>query len=316
MDPVSIASGIAGLITLALQVGDTVNTYVTAIRSRSQDIKELHDELLLLGDVLSRLRDFLQSEQATGSTFDEDSVLHLAISDCKARIERIGDKLKPSEGGKLARAVDRIKWPFEQKEILQMMENLRRYRSTFEFAVGIQGCKILSKASQDASKGLQQMLELSKKTEEMCAAQGLILENAAQHQTKLEQLLAFLPILNSTADAVREVSHTVRLAEVREQERRTTDILNWLAPIENLHKHRDVQARRAMGTGQHFLQKDDFQRWIQPNASDMLCTGAPGVGKSVLSSLVIDELKSRSKDTDTMVVYYVSALPYLLRYIR
>ena len=109
---------------------------------------------LLLGDVLSRLRDFLQSEQATGSTFDEDSVLHLAISDCKSRIERIGDKLKPSEGGKLARAVDRLKWPFEQKEILQMMENLRRYRSTFEFAVGIQGCKILSRASRDASEGI------------------------------------------------------------------------------------------------------------------------------------------------------------------
>ena len=39
--------------------------------------------------------------------------------------------------------------------------------------------------------------------------------------------------------------------------------------------------------------------------------GAPGVGKSVLSSLVIDELKSKFKDTDTIVVYYVSALALL-----
>lgn len=305
MDGISVASGVAGLITLTLQVSDEVYKYVKAISERAKNAKELHSELLLLGEVLSQLRDFLNSEQAKGTAFDEHSVLQKSISECKSRIERIGDKIKPKEGNKLVRALDQLAWPFRQEQVLQMMENLRRFRSTFEFAITIRGCQILSKASDTAQESLKQMLELSKKTQEMLDQQGLATESMVRQSAMLESVILALPLLEGTAEDVREISHSMRLSEEREQQRLMAEILDWLAPINALHKHRDVQAKRSPHTGQWFLDKLEFRQWLEDDSwHDLLCIGGPGVGKSVLCSLVIDELRKKNKSEDTVVIYY------------
>jgi Fungal N-terminal domain of STAND proteins len=139
MDPVSVSSGIAGLITLAIQVSSVIADFVIAVKEGPKDIQELHQELLLLGEVLGQLQDFLHSEKAKGRSFDSNSVMQSAISSCKARIERIGDKLRPSTGGKMSRLIDRLKWPFESKEVAEMVTNLRSYTQAFQFSLTIEG---------------------------------------------------------------------------------------------------------------------------------------------------------------------------------
>ena len=185
------------------------------------------------------------------------------------------------------------------------MENLRRFRQTFEFAITIKGCQILSKASDDAEQSLKQMLELSKKTEEMLLEQGLATTALVKQSSMLEGIIILVPELKRTSEDVREISHTLHLAEQREQRQQMTDILDWLAPVESLHKHRDVQAKRAQGTGKWFLDKHQFRDWLHTGSiHDLLCIGGPGVGKSVLCSLVIDELRQKYTNSDTAVIYY------------
>ncbi|EXJ88377.1 hypothetical protein A1O1_05307 [Capronia coronata CBS 617.96] len=307
MDGVSVASGVAGLITLALQVSGTVVVYVNSIKERSKNIQELHNELLLLGEVLSGLRDFLESERAKQTTFGTNSVLQKAIVDCRTRIERIGDRLETSHGGKVARTLEKLKWPFEHKEVAQMVENLRRYTQTFQFALTIEGCNLLSQTSDDATKGLQKMLEESKKIRELSAQIGLSTEEVSKRAVQLEQIIALVPMLTRTATEVTEIAQATRLAELREQERRTSDILDWLAPVTALHKHRDLQLRRAPGTGKWFLEHPDFLNWADERTAaehDLLCLGGPGAGKSVLCSLVIDHLREKFKDRGIAVAYY------------
>lgn len=139
MDPVSLSSGIAGLLTLAIQVSSVIADFAIAVKEGPKDIKELHQELLLLGEVLSQLQDFLRSEKVKGRSFDSNSVMQSAISSCKVRIERIGDKLRPSVGGKMSRLIDRLKWPFESKEVAEMVTNLRSYTQAFQFSLTIEG---------------------------------------------------------------------------------------------------------------------------------------------------------------------------------
>jgi len=306
MDGISVASGVAGLITLGLQVGGTIAIYINSVKERDKNIRELHDELLLLGEVLSGLRDFLVSEKAKGRSFDTNSVLQTAIRDCRNRIERIGDKLKPSDGGKVSRALDKLKWPFEQREVMQMTENLRRFSQTFQFAFTIEGCNLLSKTSEDASQGLQQMLETSKKISELSAQMGLSADESSKRAAQLEQIIALVPLLNTTANNVNELTHAARLAELREQERRTTDILDWLAPVSVLHKHRDLQLKRTPGTGKWLLEKPQFLDWMNSNLPehDCLCVGGPGVGKSILCSTVVDHLRTLYKNEDVAIAFY------------
>lgn len=306
MDGISVASGVAGLITLGLQVSGTIAIYINSIKERDKNIRELHDELLLLGEVLSGLRDFLVGEKAKGRSFDTNSVLQTAIRDCRTRIERIGDKLKPSDGGKVSRALDKLKWPFEQREVMQMTENLRRFAQTFQFAFTIEGCNLLSKTSEDASKGLQQMLETSKKISELSAQMGLSADESSKRAAQLEQIIALVPLLNKTAANVNELTHAARLSELREQERRTTDILDWLAPVSVLHKHRDLQLKRTPGTGNWLLEKPQFLDWMNSSLAehDCLCVGGPGVGKSILCSTVVDHLRTTYKNDDVAIAFY------------
>ncbi|KIW48394.1 uncharacterized protein PV06_00983 [Exophiala oligosperma] len=306
MDGVSVASGIAGLITLALQVSGAIAVYVTSIKDRSKNIRELHEELLLLSEVLGSLREFLTSERAKGRSFDNNSVLQKAISDCRDRIERIGEKLKPLEGGKVSRAIDKLKWPFEQREVNHLIDNLRRYGQTFHFAVTVEGCDLLARTSEDAAKGLQEMLGVSRKISELSAQMGLSNEEAAKRAAQIQEIIALIPMLTNTALDVNELTHAARMAELREQERRTTDILDWLAPVSWLHKHRDLQLRRSKGTGVWFLQNRDYLAWLQADTAehDLLCVGGPGAGKSILCSLIVDHLRSTFKDPNVAVAYY------------
>ncbi|OQV07153.1 Ankyrin repeat-containing protein [Cladophialophora immunda] len=305
MDGVSVASSIAGLVTLALQVSATIAIYVNSIKERANTVRELHDELLLLGEVLSGLRDFLESEKVKGRALDTQSVLSKAIRDCRQRMERIGDRLKPSDGGKVARAIDHLRWPFEQREVMQMVENLRRYTQTFQFAFTIEGFNLLSKTSEDATKGLQEMLLISKKMSELSAQMGRSADESSKLAIQLEGIIALVPVLARTAADVNEISQATRLAELREQERRTTDILDWLAPLSSLHKHRDLQVRRAEGTGRWFLEHPHFSQWVDGDSKhDLLCVGGPGAGKSVLCSHAVDYLRTKFKDHDVAIAFY------------
>ncbi|EXJ78295.1 hypothetical protein A1O3_09456 [Capronia epimyces CBS 606.96] len=306
MDGVSVASGVAGLISLALQVSQTVVVYLNSIKERSKNIKELHDELILLGEVLSGLRKLLLSERGKQSTFGSNSVLQKALLDCRDRIERIGDRLQTSDGGKVARTLEKLRWPFEQKEVMEMAENLRRYTQTFQFALTIEGCNLLSKTSEDATKGLKAMLDESRKIQEWSNRIGLSTEEVSKRAAQLEQILTLVPMLARTATDVTEIAQATRLAALREQERRTSDILDWLAPITSLHKHRDLQVRRAKGTGRWFLEHPHFLKWAEESSAehDLLCIGGPGTGKSVLCSLVIDHLRAQFKGRDVAVAFY------------
>lgn len=305
MDGVSVASGIAGLISLAIQVSGTITTYYNAIKERSKNVQELLNELELLSHVLSDLRDFLQSKNARGLSFDTNSILQRAISDCRDRVERIGEALRPSDGGRFARAIDKLKWPFEHKDVIQMVQNLRAYRETFHFAVTLENCKLLSQGSDNVTKKLQEILEAWKATRELFVQKGLPSDEASKQTAQLEQIIDLVPKLAKTSDDVSELSQAARLAELREQERRTADILDWLAPVSWLHKHRDLQLKLARGTGNRSLQHTHFLNWRDNTSShDLLCIGGPGTGKSMLCALVVDHLRAEFKDRKAIVAYY------------
>ena len=60
-------------------------------------------------------------------------------------------------------------------------------------------------------------------------------------------------------------------------------VLDWLSSNDYSRKHRDIRARRLFGTGKWLLDCEKFQAWLNHTSSVLLCTGGPGVGKSVLA---------------------------------
>lgn len=254
---------------------------------------------------MNELSRFVQSSLAKAYDFDGDSVLQNSLKACRQRIERIGDKIKTPDT-KAKRLVERLIWPFKEEEVLRLMDSLRRYRSTFKFAAEIQGYQVLLKNSDDTKKTVLGMQRLENQTAEFCAQQGIVAEENSRKLEQLAAVLELLPLLERTSDEVREVSSAVRLQEMREQERRKSEILEWLCPLKDLHKATDLQSHRAPGTGQWFLDTAEFGSWLRGEVQDLICVGGPGVGKSVLCTRVYDSLVERHRGNDDVRVchYY------------
>ncbi|CCX12891.1 Similar to hypothetical protein NFIA_001630 [Neosartorya fischeri NRRL 181]; acc. no. XP_001258711 [Pyronema omphalodes CBS 100304] len=73
--------------------------------------------------------------------------------------------------------------------------------------------------------------------------------------------------------------------------------LRWISPLDPQREHKRQKMLRCEGTGNWLLQSSDFQKWCYGDSSEegfnplLMCYGPEGVGKSVMSSIVVDHLK-------------------------
>src|SRR5882762_6047914 len=70
-------------------------------------------------------------------------------------------------------------------------------------------------------------------------------------------------------------------------------VLDWLTPVNYGSQQSDFINRRQPGTGQWLLESKEFQTWLNSDRQTLLCPGIPGAGKTILTSIVVEELTSR-----------------------
>ncbi|KAJ5873180.1 hypothetical protein N7455_003723 [Penicillium solitum] len=87
------------------------------------------------------------------------------------------------------------------------------------------------------------------------------------------------------------------------------DLVKWLSPINSAAKQADTLKLRHKGTGRWFLETDEFSKWFnqaqkQRERRTLFCQGAPGTGKTLMMSAVIDELRRRIRHDSTIRLAY------------
>jgi predicted AAA+ superfamily ATPase len=82
-------------------------------------------------------------------------------------------------------------------------------------------------------------------------------------------------------------------------------IRTWLsAPDSSTNYHKAIKLHQP-GTGQWFLDSEEFKKWKKDNASFIWLYGIPGCGKTILSSTVLQNvLESSEEDIGQAVVYF------------
>jgi hypothetical protein len=80
MDPLSAASGVAGLLSITIQVGMTIGAYANSVQGASKGAQKLEREIQAFLSVLKQLYDFLQSKDADHIAFEPTSVLLVATN--------------------------------------------------------------------------------------------------------------------------------------------------------------------------------------------------------------------------------------------
>lgn len=82
-------------------------------------------------------------------------------------------------------------------------------------------------------------------------------------------------------------------------------LLKWLAPIDFTSKRSDFMRRRQPGTGLWFINSKEYISWRDGPDRILFCPGIPGAGKSVMTSIVIEDLNDRFSHTPNIGVAYI-----------
>jgi hypothetical protein len=67
------------------------------------------------------------------------------------------------------------------------------------------------------------------------------------------------------------------------------DIIDWIPATDFSSQQSDFIGKRQEGTGKWLLENHEFRQWMEQDGH-LLCTGMPGAGKTIISSIVVDEL--------------------------
>lgn len=123
-------------------------------------------------------------------------------------------------------------------------------------------------------------------------------ELANKERTKAEQERQ---LQTSRWDALE--SHQKTVTEFIDQQR--IDYVNqWLSPVNAASNHTSATKLRYQGTGNWFIDGQEFQHWLTIENSFLWLHAIPGGGKTILASNVIDWLRNHKKSSEVALAYF------------
>ena len=157
-DPLSLATGIAGLLSLTIQVIHIVGKFKENVGTVSSDVEALAEELIALKRILEDLKTAWK-ERKLPPNFDLSALAGVEKA-CEKQLTALIDRLSKAAGWlqrynsflpvleqiltmrvyrkpifSLRGTVFRLHWPFEVEMTRTIVENLHRYISIFSWAL-------------------------------------------------------------------------------------------------------------------------------------------------------------------------------------
>jgi len=136
-DPLSIAASIAGLLSLGMRMGVTLNEFITSAKSAPASIRAISDELDTLTRVLTYIQEVITNDN--GSKVVDAGLLSAALSGCMKSFQELESHvsaLRTQLQSKIMRkAWAQILWSAKEKEIALMVRRLGEHKGTLGIAL-------------------------------------------------------------------------------------------------------------------------------------------------------------------------------------
>ena len=98
--------------------------------------------------------------------------------------------------------------------------------------------------------------------------------------------------------------NVAKLVQYQNDQSRQT-ILDWITLVDYAAQQSDSIGRRQEGTGQWLLDSPKFQAWLNTDNQTLFCPGIPGAGKTILTSIVVEELTTRFYNNKSIGIAYL-----------
>ncbi|KAF4627884.1 hypothetical protein G7Y89_g10266 [Cudoniella acicularis] len=112
-------------------------------------------------------------------------------------------------------------------------------------------------------------------------------------------------LFSSVLDTVSRTEANIEKVRSRLEKEEDLETLNWLTPFDYGSQQSDNLRRRQPGTGQWLLDSEEYQAWLKTSQQTLFCPGIPGAGKTILTSIVVDNLSNRFRNNPTIGIAYL-----------
>jgi uncharacterized protein Yka (UPF0111/DUF47 family) len=137
MDAFTISTGVAGFLSLALEISKILKAYVDGVKSAPEEARNLLAEVTALCQALKQLMRFLEEDY--NGNFADTSALVVAIEAYKDQITKLYKKIKKievsCEKSKIAQVMERLKWPLCKEDYDSTISTVQRFTQTFQFSL-------------------------------------------------------------------------------------------------------------------------------------------------------------------------------------
>lgn len=137
-DPLSIASGCAGLLSLTISLVRTTYQYGVAVRSSRKDVAAFTLELTSFRTLLEQVESLSLSGELPASHLQRfESALSSIGPSCSSILQELIEKLEraSAEKSRLGAAIQRMAWPLKEEEVVKSTNALGRYRDVLQWAM-------------------------------------------------------------------------------------------------------------------------------------------------------------------------------------
>jgi hypothetical protein len=295
-DPFSLGASILGVVGLTIQIGEILVNFSLNWAHAPDDVKQFIAEIQTLKTTLSTtytnaitnpefekamrgkesalLKHFKQKDESNKS-----GKLNLSVATCTSRLQKLLAELqKAARSGNSAFSWSRLKMAFLASNIREAVEDLHRQCQVLNNLIGIDSLTLAVETLKEVRAARQEAEEDRRARQDWESRNDDTLgriEDTIDDHVKL--------------DGLARLSH----------------VLGLISPNDYASQQRDYLSKKTEGTGRWLLESEEYLRWVTGTRSTLFCHGMPGSGKTIMSSIVIDDLYKRIGSSPHIYLAYV-----------
>ncbi|KIJ23511.1 hypothetical protein M422DRAFT_275892 [Sphaerobolus stellatus SS14] len=278
---------IFGTISSAIDLSDMVITYVQTVKGGKEDRARLTGELIALKTLLPILQGRLQqfnvasSSEFKGAAEYTDTLL-IPLSDCTAALQEMTVQLLKAES--------KLMWPFTKKDIDGKLQTVERCKSYITLVIQNGTFAAIEKIQEDLKSTGNDLDMVGTKMQFLLK---LNIDGAAETQQMKQQ--------------IGQVEMSVKDAQLE-------DLADWVSPLSFEKSQDKLFETRTQNTGTWIFKTSQMEQWFQGRFGILWGKGDPGVGKTIITSVIIDRLKELYYEPSNKVAVLYIYFNYKVQY--
>ncbi|RYN62891.1 hypothetical protein AA0118_g4972 [Alternaria tenuissima] len=264
MDPLSVAGSIAGLISLSDAIFRKLYHYVKDVKSAEKEVKELKNEVAELNGVLHNLQ--LIAQDLETSSLQDISIRPDHVISCLTTLYQLDEKMNKAG-------------IFDKGKVRATVHKL-----SWPFKA------VNTKKFLDDIRSHRDHLKFALSADTMAAL--------LQCLSKQDQLLLSVAGLETRLQDKQNIDTKILINEERQR------ILDNFLSVNPEDSFRTNTRIRHATTGFWLTGTDEFTKWMQGSNLHLWLSGIPGAGKTILSSLIIQQCLKEATDDRAVAFFY------------